>query len=107
MVMCELCVVKHPHPAPRSSPSFVLTPLSMAGMMLVLTTGVSGGLVHAFPEIGMAGSWQESAPSTHAERLAEFAFHAVQGAGFRTEGFRVLGAEIVELTSYSTQVLAA
>ena len=77
--------------------------------MLVLTTGVSGGLVHAFPEIGMAGSWQESAPSTHAERLANFAFSAVQGSVQLSSDSRthLLGAEIVELTSYRTQVLAA
>lgn len=80
----------------------------MAGMLLLLA-GVSARLVHPFPEQGMRGGWQESAPSTHAERLANFAFSAVQGGVQLSSDSRthLLGAEIVELTSYRTQVLAA
>ena len=80
----------------------------VAGMLLLLA-GVSARLVHPFPEQGMRGGWQESAPSTHAERLANFAFSAVQGGVQLSSDSRthLLGAEIVELTSYRTQVLAA
>ena len=80
----------------------------MAGMLLVIA-GVSARLVHPFPEQSMMGGWQESAPSTHAERLANFAFSAVQGGVQFSSDSRahLLGAQIVELTSYRTQVLAA
>ena len=94
--------------SPPHSPNLQRVEVRVAGMLLLLA-GVSARLVHPFPEQGMRGGWQESAPSTHAERLANFAFSAVQGSVQLSSDSRthLLGAEIVELTSYRTQVLAA
>ena len=57
--------------------------------------------------LGRVGGWQESAPSTHAERLAEFAFNAIRGRGDQVldSGLGLQDAEIMELTSYRTQVM--
>ena len=72
---------------------------TLAAMYCVLAV-VSAGL-------GGMGAWQESAPSTHAERLAEFAFNAIRGAGDQVldSGLGLQDAEIMELTSYRTQVM--
>ena len=56
--------------------------------------------------LGKMGGWQESAPSTHAERLAEFAFNAIRGGDqVLDSGLGLQDAEIMELTSYRTQVM--
>lgn len=57
--------------------------------------------------LGSMGGWQESAPSTRAERLAEFSFNAIRGGGdgVLDSGLVLQDAEIMELTSYRTQVM--
>jgi len=73
---------------------------TLAAMYCVLAV-VSAGL-------GGMGAWQESAPSTHAERLAEFAFNAIRGRGDQVldSGLGLQDAEIMELTSYRTLVMS-
>ena len=58
--------------------------------------------------LGSMGGWQESAPSTRAERLAEFSFNAIRGGGdgVLDSGLVLQDAEIMELTSYRTQVMS-
>ena len=72
----------------------------LAAMYCVISF-VSAGL-------GSMGGWQESAPSTRAERLAEFSFNAIRGGGdgVLDSGLVLQDAEIMELTSYRTQVMS-
>ena len=74
--------------------------LLLGGAAMYVLAVVSAGL-------GRNGGWQESAPSTRAERLAEFAFNAIRGRGDQVldSGLGLQDAEIMELTSYRTQVM--
>ena len=80
--------------------------MKMAGLrgLLALAAVASAQLGGSGSGRRMTGSWREAALSTHAERLAEFAFTSIQGA---SNNLDIQGAEIIEVLSYRTQVLAA